>query len=40
MTGFFAIGKPFFVTPEKGAQTSIYCSIAPELEKVSGKYYR
>jgi len=26
-------------TPEKGAQTSIYVATAPELEKVSGKYF-
>jgi len=32
----------FFVgwkTPVHGAQTSIYCAIAPELEGVTGKYY-
>jgi len=26
-------------TPEKGAQTSIFVATAPELEKVSGKYF-
>jgi len=28
------------ISPEKGAQTTIYCAVAPELENVSGKYYR
>jgi len=27
-------------TPVHGAQTSIYCAIAPELEGITGKYYR
>ena len=26
-------------TPEQGAQTTIYCAVAEELENVSGKYY-
>ena len=28
-----------FDSPKKGAQTSIYCSIAPELDGVTGKYF-
>lgn len=27
-------------TPYEGAQTSIYCAVAEELESVSGKYFR
>jgi hypothetical protein len=27
-------------TSVEGAQTTLYCALAPELEKVSGKYYR
>ena len=27
------------ITPKEGAQTTIYCAVAPELEKVSGKYF-
>lgn len=27
------------LTPEQGAQTSIYCAVAPEVEKFSGKYF-
>lgn len=30
---------PFIATPEKGARTSIYLASAPELEKVTGKYF-
>lgn len=33
------ITKGFFKTPEQGAQTSIYCAVAEELEGVSGKYF-
>jgi len=28
-----------FKTPEHGAQTSIYCAVAPELTAVTGKYF-
>jgi len=27
-------------TPKHGAQTSVYCAVAPELENISGKYYK
>ena len=26
-------------TPRQGAQTTIYCAVAEELEEVSGKYF-
>ena len=26
-------------TPEQGAQTQIYCAVAPELAEESGKFY-
>lgn len=29
----------FFLTPEKGAETSIYLATAPELEGITGKYF-
>ncbi|KAJ8336728.1 hypothetical protein SKAU_G00379480 [Synaphobranchus kaupii] len=35
----FAVVKPFTKTAVQGAQTSIYCAVAPELEKESGQYY-
>ncbi|KAG9276478.1 retinol dehydrogenase 12, like [Astyanax mexicanus] len=31
--------KPFTKTSVQGAQTTIYCAVAPELETESGKYY-
>ena len=31
--------KPFFISPEKGAQTTVYLASAPELTEVSGKYF-
>lgn len=31
--------KPGIMTNEEGARTSLYCAVAPELEKVSGKYF-
>ncbi|MCL4104457.1 UNVERIFIED_CONTAM: hypothetical protein GTU68_047419 [Idotea baltica] len=31
--------RPFFRTPEKGAQSSIYACVSPELDGTSGKYY-
>jgi NAD(P)-dependent dehydrogenase (short-subunit alcohol dehydrogenase family) len=31
--------KPFLVSPERGAQTSIYVASAPELDGVTGKYF-
>jgi retinol dehydrogenase 14 len=31
--------RPFFSSPEKGAETSIYVASSPEVEGVSGKYF-
>ncbi|XP_067290585.1 retinol dehydrogenase 12, like [Pseudorasbora parva] len=33
------LAKPFTKTTVQGAQTTIYCAVAPELETESGKYY-
>ncbi|XP_018583404.1 retinol dehydrogenase 12-like isoform X2 [Scleropages formosus] len=33
------VGRPFTKNSVQGAQTSIYCAVAPELEKESGGYY-
>ncbi len=35
----FAIGRPFMVSVEKGAETSIYLATAPEAKGVTGKYF-
>ena len=41
--GWFAwlvkLGTPFLLTPEQGAQTVVWACTAPELERVSGKYF-
>ena len=29
-----------YIGTKQGAQTSIYCAIAPELENVTGKYFK
>ena len=31
--------QPWFKTPEQGAQTTLYCALAPELATLSGRYY-
>ncbi len=33
------VGSLFLKTPHQGAQTTIYCAVAEELEGVSGRYY-
>ncbi|XP_073686613.1 retinol dehydrogenase 12, like [Garra rufa] len=33
------MAKPFTKSSVQGAQTTIYCAVAPELETESGKYY-
>jgi NAD(P)-dependent dehydrogenase (short-subunit alcohol dehydrogenase family) len=36
---FQKLFKPFFMSPEKGAATSIYLASSPEVEGVTGKYF-
>jgi NAD(P)-dependent dehydrogenase (short-subunit alcohol dehydrogenase family) len=31
--------KPFLITPEQGAKTSVWAATAPELEQVTGQYF-
>jgi NAD(P)-dependent dehydrogenase (short-subunit alcohol dehydrogenase family) len=33
------IGKPFFLSPRKGARTSIYLASSPDVEDVTGQYF-
>ncbi|CAK8683106.1 unnamed protein product [Clavelina lepadiformis] len=33
------LDRKVYVSPQEGAQTSIYCAIAPELDRVSGRYF-
>jgi NAD(P)-dependent dehydrogenase (short-subunit alcohol dehydrogenase family) len=41
--GFLAVGikiaGPFFLSPAKGARTSLYLASSPEVEDVSGRYF-
>lgn len=34
------IASPFLTTPEKGAATSVYLASSPEVEGVTGKYFK
>jgi NAD(P)-dependent dehydrogenase (short-subunit alcohol dehydrogenase family) len=36
----FAIGRPFMISSERGAETSIYLASSPEVEGKTGGYYR
>jgi NAD(P)-dependent dehydrogenase (short-subunit alcohol dehydrogenase family) len=33
------VAKPFMLSPEKGARTSVYLASSPEVAEVSGKYF-
>jgi NAD(P)-dependent dehydrogenase (short-subunit alcohol dehydrogenase family) len=33
------LGRPFAISPEKGARTSIYLASSPEVAAVTGQYY-
>ena len=35
----YRLVKPFFLSPERGAETSIYLASSPEVEGVTGKYF-
>jgi NAD(P)-dependent dehydrogenase (short-subunit alcohol dehydrogenase family) len=35
----YRLVRRFFLSPEKGAQTSLYLASSPEVEQVSGKYF-
>jgi retinol dehydrogenase 12 len=34
-----SLARPFLITPEKGAATSIYLASSPEVANVTGKYF-
>lgn len=36
---FHTVARPFLLTPEQGAQTSIYLASSPDVEGVTGKYF-
>jgi hypothetical protein len=33
------VARPFMLSPEKGARTSVYLASSPEVAEVSGKYF-
>jgi NAD(P)-dependent dehydrogenase (short-subunit alcohol dehydrogenase family) len=35
----FTLSRPFSISAEKGAQTSIYLASSPEIATVSGQYF-
>lgn len=35
----FTLLRPFLISPEKGAKTSIYLASSPEVEGISGRYF-
>ena len=35
----FRLARPFFLTPEEGARTTVYLATSPEVEGVTGKYF-
>ena len=41
--GFLAFGikiaSPFFLSPAKGARTSVYLASSPDVEGISGQYF-
>jgi len=39
MAFLYTLGRPFLLTPEQGARTSVYLASSPEVEGVSGKYF-
>jgi NAD(P)-dependent dehydrogenase (short-subunit alcohol dehydrogenase family) len=34
-----AVARPFFITPEQGALTTLYLANSPEVEGVTGRYF-
>ena len=37
--GMFSLGRPFFISPEKGAETGIYLASSPSAASISGQYF-
>ncbi|MGQ9481294.1 SDR family oxidoreductase [Chloroflexus sp.] len=36
---FFRLARPFMISPEQGAATSIYLASSPEVAEISGQYF-
>jgi len=39
VSAFVRFVRMFFKSPERGAETPIYLSISPEVERVTGQYF-
>lgn len=39
MKALWSMGRPFMITPEQGARTSVYLASAPEVGGISGRYF-
>ena len=39
LTGMMLLTRPFSISPERGAETSIYLATSPAVAGVSGRYY-
>jgi NAD(P)-dependent dehydrogenase (short-subunit alcohol dehydrogenase family) len=39
MSAVMMLARPFLITPEKGARTSVFLASSPEVEGVTGKYF-
>ncbi|WP_413667480.1 SDR family oxidoreductase [Mucilaginibacter sp. Mucisp86] len=37
---FMKLARPFMITPERGAETSIYLATASQLDKFNGSYFK
>lgn len=35
----FTLGRPFYISPEKGAETGIYLATSPDVAHISGQYF-
>ncbi|MBC6989728.1 SDR family oxidoreductase [Hymenobacter sp. BT491] len=40
MKALWWIAKPFMISPERGARTSIYLAASPDVASISGKYFK
>ena len=38
--GLMSVSRPFLTSADKGAETSIYLATSPEVQSVSGKYFK
>lgn len=39
VTWMFNLARPFFITPEQGAETSIHLAASPDVRGITGKYF-